>query len=125
MEGKVGNCRAFNFLAAAVDGLGQGFIALQVVGAEGDQGGQAGVGGGQRPQGVVVVAVQVNVAVNEAGQHVHAGGVDVLVGWGQQVLGPDGRNLAPVNGNGGLVNLGGGNNLASYNNGVHMPVGAG
>ena len=98
VEGKVGDGGALHLLAAAVDGLGQGLVALQVVGAEGDQGGQSGVGGGQGSQRIVVVAVQVDMAVNEAGQDEHAGGVNVVVRRGQQVLRANGGNLFAVNG---------------------------
>ena len=105
--------------------FGQGLVALQVVGAEGDQCGQPGVGRSQRTQRIVVVAVQVYVAVNQPRQHEHARGVNVLVRRGQQVLRPNGGNLLPVNGNGGLVNLRRRNNTATYDNGVYMPVSTG
>ena len=106
VEAEVGEGSPLDFLAGAVDGFGQGFIALQVVGAERDQGGQAGMGGGQRPQGIVVVAVQVDVAVNQPRQDVHTRSVNIVISRGQQVLRPNGGNLLAVNGDRRRINLG-------------------
>ena len=64
VEAEVHHRAAFYFLPGAVDGVRQGLIALQVVGAKGDQGGKPGHGGRPGPHGIVVVAVQVHVAVN-------------------------------------------------------------
>ena len=80
MEGEVCQSGLFDGFASAMDGLRQCLVALQPVGAERYQGGQAGAGSGQRAQGVVVVPVQVDVAVDQAGKHELAGGVDVAIG---------------------------------------------
>ena len=46
MEGEVHDGGGLDFLAVAVDGGGEGFFVFDVVGAEGEQGREAGVGGG-------------------------------------------------------------------------------
>ena len=63
------------------------------------------MGRGQRAQGVVVVAVQVNVTVDQTRQHELAGGVDVPIGRRQVILRADGNDLLAGDGDGARVNL--------------------
>ena len=120
VEGKVGESGSLYSFAGAVDSLGQRLVALQLVGAKGHQRGQAGVGGGQRAQGIVVVPVQVNVAVDQAGKHELAGGIDIPVGRGQVVLRSDRDDLLARDGDGTLVHLRRGYDLPAHDDGIHM-----
>ena len=106
MEGEVGEGALLNGFAGAVGGLGQSLVALELVGSEGDQRGEAGVGGGQGAQGVVIVPVEVDVAVDEPGQNELARRVDVVVGRRQVRLRADGNDLFAGDGDGTLVHLG-------------------
>ena len=106
MEGKVREGALLDGLAGAVRGLGQGLVAVELVGAEGDQRGEAGMGGGEGTQGIVIMAVEVDVAVDEAGEDELAGGVDVVVGGREVRLGADGDDFFAGDGDGALVHLG-------------------
>ena len=93
VERKIGKRGLLNGLPNAVNRLRKRFIALQLVGPEGNQSGKPGAGRRPRTQGIVVVAVQMNVAVDEAGQHEFAAGVDVVVRRRQIGFRPDGDYL--------------------------------
>ena len=48
MEGEVGEGALLDGFAGAMCGLGQGLIAIELVGAEGNQRGESGMSGGPR-----------------------------------------------------------------------------
>ena len=78
------------------------------------------MGGGERAEGVVVMPVQVDVAVDEAGQDELARCVNVVVSRRQVSLRPDGDDLLAGNGDGTLVHLGRSDNLTAYDDGIHV-----
>ena len=125
VEGEVGEGALLHGLAGAMRSLGQGFVALQLIRAEGDQRSEAGMGGGQGPEGVVVMPVQVDVAVDEAGQDELAGRIDVVVSRRQVSLRPDGDDLLAGDGDGTLIYLGRSDNLTAYDDGIHVVGGHG
>ena len=120
MKGEIGEGALLHGFAGAMRRLGQGLVALQLVSAEGDQSGQPGMGGGQRTQRVVVVPVQMDVAVDQAGEDKLAGSVDVPVGWRQVVFRANGDDLLAGDGYGALVNLGRGDDLPAHDDRIHM-----
>ena len=94
VEAEVDHCGGVDLLANAVAGLHQRLVAVEVIVGEGDQRGHAGVGRRLGAQGVVVVSVQVDVGVDQAGQHELSPGVDDPVGGRQQVLGGHRHDLS-------------------------------
>ena len=118
VEAEVDHGRGVDLLADAVAGLGKRLIAVEGVVAKGDEGGHAGVGCGTGAQGVVVVSVEVDVGVDEAGEHELALGVDDAVGGRQQVLGGNGHDLLALDRHGGVKDLGRRHYLAAADYGV-------
>ncbi len=91
----------------------QGLFGLHIVGAERYEGGKAGISRGYGAQLIAVAPVQVDVAVDQAGQDVLALGVDVAVGWRQQLLGTYGCYLLTGDCDRSVVDLRGSNDVAS------------
>src|SRR5215831_5525626 len=58
------------------------------------------------------------MAVDEAGHHVLALGVDHAVAGRQERLGPDGGDLVPRDGHGGLEDVGGGHDATAPDDGI-------
>ena len=119
VEAEVHHRRGVDFLADAVAGLGQGLVAVQGVVAEGDERGHAGVGRRQRAQGVVVVAVEVDVGVDQPRQHELALGVYDPVGGRQQVLRGHRHDLLALDRHGGVKDLRRRHNLPAAYDGVN------
>ena len=93
MEGEVDHGGGLDFFAVAVDGGGESLFGLNVVGAEGQEGCEAGMGGGDGAELVGVAAVEVDVTVDEAREDELAGGVDIAVGGREKVVWANGDYL--------------------------------
>ena len=105
--------------AMPLGGLGQGLAV--VVLREGDEGGEPGMGRRQRARAPVVVhRAQVHVAVDEAGQHDLAGGVDGAVRGRQRLVVAQRHDAAAADGHRGVQHLGGGDDAAAADDGVDL-----
>ena len=118
VEAEIHHRRGVYFLADAVAGLRQGLVALQGVVAEGNESGHPRVGRCQRAQSVVVVAVEMHVRVNQAGQHELALSIDDPLGARQQVLGSHGHDLLALDRHRGVKDLRRCNDLPAADYGV-------
>ena len=103
----------------AVDGLRQGLIPFQIIGAERDQSGEAGESGGPATKGVVVVPIQVDVGIDKPGQNVFALSIDVPVSRRQQMLRGQGYNFFALDSNRRVDNLGRSDHLPAADYGVY------
>ena len=106
MEPKIHHGGGLNALPGPVDGRGEAFITLQCIVAKWDQRGQTGVGRGLSPQGVAVMAVEMDVTVDKSRQDELALGIYIAVGGREQLLGSQGDDFLAGDGYGRLVYLG-------------------
>ena len=118
MEAEVHDGRGVDLLADAIAGLHQCLIAVEGVVGEGDERGHACVCCGPGAEGVVVVAVEVDVGVDEAGEDELALCVDDAVGGRQEMLGGHGHDLVALDRHGGVKDLGRRYDLSAANDGV-------
>jgi len=101
-------------VAQALERLGQRLPGLVVVLHEREQSRQPSVRGGHRPGVPIVVdRAEMHVAVDQAGQHVLAGGIDGALRGRQHRLGPQCDDLAVLHRNCGLQYLSRGDDAAA------------
>ena len=81
------------------------------------------MGRGLGAQGIIIMAVQVDVGVNQPRQHQLALGVNYTVGGGQELLRRHRHDFLPLNSHGGVQSLGRSYHLAAAYNSVHPWLG--
>ena len=117
VEAEVEDGKGLRFLTQPGHRLGQRLTL--VIDHEGEERGQARLGGSKRRRlPVVVLRADVEMAVDEAGQDVTPARVDDAVGRRQELLGTDGGDLVALDGHGRLEDVGGGHDPPAADDGV-------
>src|SRR5918996_3703281 len=102
----------------AFNGLGQSLAMCEVVEGKWDDGRQPSVGRSDAAGAIVVMATQVDVAVDGPWQDIFPGGIDGGVGRWQEFIRADRHDLFAADGKAGLVCLRRGHHLSAAHDGV-------